>query len=219
MLFLSRDFNARIKDRINIIPEDNLFYMFDETDYVNSSFDLQRNSKDSKLNSCGRALIELCCLFDIHVLNGRFNDITDTFTCFSGSGAIVVDYMIACAHLFKYITYFDVLERDESDHLPITCTMIFNINLIQPNHRDHNDTGFTYPKFKWNGDKCQTFTEKPNDLILQCTQNVHDLIDNDVNDAVNCITSLYQDAASCMRVYGNSSCTISQSGGMLNVIH
>ena len=44
MLFLSRDFNARIKDRVNIIPEDNLFYMFDETDYVNSSFDLQRNS-------------------------------------------------------------------------------------------------------------------------------------------------------------------------------
>ena len=48
---------------------------------------------------------------------------------------------------------------------------------------------------------------------------MHDLIDNDVNDAVNCITSLYQDAASCMRVYGNSSCTNSQSGGMLNVIH
>ena len=56
-------------------------------------------------------------------------------------------------------------------------------------------------------------------LILHCKQNVHDLIDNDVNDTVNCITSLYQDAAFCMRVYGNSSCTNSQSGGMLNVIH
>ena len=81
------------------------------------------------------------------------------------------------------------------------------MNSIQPNHRDHNDTGFTYPKFKWNGDKCQTFTEHLKYLILHCKQNVHDLIDNDVNDAVNCITSLYQDAASCMRVYGNSSCT------------
>ena len=131
MLFLSGDFNARIKDRIDFIPEDNLSYIFGETDYMNSSFDLQRNSKDSKINSFGRALIELCCLFDIHVLNGRFNDITGNFTCFSGSGASVVDYMIACTHLFKYITYFDVIERDESDHLPITCTMRFNINSIQ----------------------------------------------------------------------------------------
>ena len=38
-LFQSGDFNARIKDRIYFIPEDNLSYIFGETDYMNSSFD------------------------------------------------------------------------------------------------------------------------------------------------------------------------------------
>lgn len=44
-------------------------------------------------------------------------------TCFSGEGASVVDYMIVTEDLFKYITHFNVLDRDDSDHLPISCQL------------------------------------------------------------------------------------------------
>lgn len=122
MLFVSGDFNARINDRIDFIPEDNLFYIFGETDYVNSSFELQVNSKDGKINSFDRALIGLCCLFDIHVFNGRLHDLAGDLTFFSANGASVADYM-----------FFYVHERYESDHLPSTCTMRFNIDIfVQP---------------------------------------------------------------------------------------
>ena len=62
-------------------------------------------------------------MFDIHFLNGRFSgDRCGEFTCFLNDGASVVDYMIASSVLFKYITDFKVLSRDDSDHFPITCS-------------------------------------------------------------------------------------------------
>ena len=66
----------------------------------------------------------MCCVFDTHILNGRFpGDKDGQFTCISNDGASVVDYMIASSELFDHIINFKVLDRGESDHFPITCQM------------------------------------------------------------------------------------------------
>ena len=75
------------------------------------------HSKDGIINNYGRALIDLCCNFDIHFLNGRFiDDVEGNFTCFANRGASVVDYIIASTPLFKYIDSFEVDATDVSDH-------------------------------------------------------------------------------------------------------
>ena len=39
--------------------------------YTSSDFRVPRNSKDNIVNSFGLSLIDLCCEFHVHILNGR----------------------------------------------------------------------------------------------------------------------------------------------------
>ena len=56
-------------------------------------------------NLFGITLAELCCTFDIHIINGRlFNDSDGNFTCIANDGASVVDYSIASSKLF-FLTF------------------------------------------------------------------------------------------------------------------
>ena len=54
------------------ILDDNLSYFFGDTDYDGSAFNLAKNNKDMTCNNFGKSLLNLCCLYDIHILNGRF---------------------------------------------------------------------------------------------------------------------------------------------------
>ena len=68
--------------------------------------------------------MELCCTFNIHILNGRlFGDKDVNGTCLANNGTSVVDYMIALTTLFSKFTHFAVEDFDISDHLPIFCTL------------------------------------------------------------------------------------------------
>ena len=200
MLLLAGDLNARIKDLLDYIPDDNLIHVFGDTDYCSSSFDLPRQSKDSRCNTFGRSLINMCCTHDLHVLNGRFNDHLGNFTCVSGDGASVVDYMIACENLFRYVTFFSVLNRDESDHFPISCNVKFKI----PNQASNVDRGGiatnVISKYKWDLSKSRLFFEEFRNLLTQGYDNIQELINTDVNDTVSAIIQLYQKAAVQMYV-------------------
>ncbi len=81
--FLAGDMNARTKTFLDYIPCDNLDHIFGETDYAGDEFDMPRNTKDSiTYNQFGKSLVELCCTFNMHMLNGRVHDDTDgNFTC------------------------------------------------------------------------------------------------------------------------------------------
>ena len=74
-----------------------------------------------------RTLINVCTSYDMHVMNGRFTDKPGHFTCFSGEGASFVDYMIGSEELFNNIMYFNALERDYFDHVPIACRLAFDV--------------------------------------------------------------------------------------------
>ena len=82
------------------------------------SFHLKRKSKDCHVyNGFGLSLIDLCCEYDVHILNGRlFDDIDGNFTCISNDGLNIVDYILASTNLFELFSSFSVNEYDVSDH-------------------------------------------------------------------------------------------------------
>ena len=56
----------------------------------------ERNNKDcDRCNVFGQTLVDLCCVHNIHIMNGRFHDDVDgNFTCLTSNGCNVVDYLI-----------------------------------------------------------------------------------------------------------------------------
>ena len=76
----------------------------------------------------GKCLVELCCVHDIHLLNGRLHDdFSGNFTCTANNGKSVVDYHIASSEMFPFITYFTVVDKDESDHFPTQSRLSFSV--------------------------------------------------------------------------------------------
>ena len=125
-ILLLGDFNARTSNNLDYIPHDDISFVFNDsnTDYPSDIFNLDRSSKDKKINKFGLSLIEMCCTYDIHIMNGRlFNDKVGNFTCFYNNGKSVVDYMICSTSLFESVKNFGVGEEDFSDHFPLYCTL------------------------------------------------------------------------------------------------
>ena len=57
--------------------------------------------------------MELCYLFDVHILNGRTTgDINGEITCTTNESCNIVDYNIASSDLFKHVERFSVENMD-----------------------------------------------------------------------------------------------------------
>ena len=111
-------------DLLDFIPSDNSVHVFGDVEYKSSSFETPRATKDVfRNNSSGRTLVKCCCSHDIHMLNGRFDDVIGEFTCISTRCASIVDYIISSESLFPYIEHFVVLDIDESDHYTMYVTV------------------------------------------------------------------------------------------------
>ena len=79
---------------------------------------LGRNKDIIRYNNFGRILVDLCCTYNIHIVNGRCSgDCDSNYTCNANEGHSVVDYHLASSELFPFISYFNVEMRDESDLL------------------------------------------------------------------------------------------------------
>ena len=70
MFLIGGDLNARVKDFLDYIEEDDLNYIYNENvPYPGDVFCLKRKSRDCRHNSFGLSLIDLCCTKDLHILN------------------------------------------------------------------------------------------------------------------------------------------------------
>ena len=75
----------------------------------------------------------MCCLLDIHLVNGRIKrGEKGEFTCITNEGASIVDYNIASSELFENIFLFHEEDRDESVHLPLKCVISFTYQTEEP---------------------------------------------------------------------------------------
>ena len=150
-LFLAGDLNARISTLQDFIPYDDLEFVFGDTDYPTDTFDIPRKSKDETYNRFGISLLDICCTYNIHVLNGRlFDDTNGEITCVANNGSSVVDYMLASTSLFDSFSEFKVGSDDFSDHFPLYCTISLpNINLQDSEPFDANANQNNWARFKW----------------------------------------------------------------------
>ena len=120
-IIIAGDLNSRTKDFQDFIPDDDTEFIFGETDYQGDTFNLLRKSQDCHTyNRFGLSLIELCCEYDVHMLNGRlFDDVEGNITGIANDGMSIVDYIIASSNLFEKFSSFTVDNYDVSDHFPL----------------------------------------------------------------------------------------------------
>ncbi|VDI68815.1 Hypothetical predicted protein, partial [Mytilus galloprovincialis] len=105
-ILLCGDFNARVASDTDFIIDDsnNLSPLYQS--YFSDKQILERRSKDDKLDSRGRDLLDLCISNQIRILNGRV--LGDTFgglTCYTPNGASTVDYVLVSESILNQILY------------------------------------------------------------------------------------------------------------------
>ena len=101
-LILLGDFNARTGNLIDYID------INDEDEQVTPRF-----NKDSKINTIGRLLIDLCKTTKMILVNGRLNNKNSSdYSCITHNGESVIDYFIVDYDGFDNVTEISVLEID-----------------------------------------------------------------------------------------------------------
>jgi len=133
-------------------------------------------------------------LFDIHILNGRFTDDSDgNFTCFSNDGASIVDYMIATSNLFPYIRSFCVLDRDDSDHFPLSCQFALINKSVLNAHMVDNETLTPIKRYKWNQSRLISFIDNFKSVFQNMAGSLNVTLSDNVKvlrQLLSCITKL-----------------------------
>ena len=135
---------------MDYVPDNDVSFIFEDNIAPNDEFGLSRKTKDMQYNRFGLSLIELCCTYGMHTLNGHlFNDTEGNFTCIANDGASIVDYMIAATHLFQFFTDFGINDMDWSVHFPLFCKINFTLNEKNNHSLKSNVHLETWHKFKW----------------------------------------------------------------------
>ena len=142
-VFLLGDFNSRTGIMNDLFNYDDycikMFGQFDDDemdgDYLTRfNADFQRENKDPKVNNMGRALIELCQIQNLNILNGRFGHDKGIgkLTCFNrNQGKRTIDYAVISPTLLEVVNDFEIGEFDEflSDtHCAISVLLQGNTN-------------------------------------------------------------------------------------------
>ena len=120
-LILTGDFNARTKDANDFIVDDCSTHLPLPDVYPEDNFDVPRNSKDNQydINEYGHMLLEMCCTFSVHLLNGHTRgDTLGEYTCITANGTSIVDYTVVSTSLFDKIIKYEIGHYDQFTHLP-----------------------------------------------------------------------------------------------------
>ena len=115
--------------------------------------------------------MELFCLLDVHILNGRTTgDINGEITFTANEGCSIVDYNIASFDLFKHVERFSVENMDYSLHFPLSCTLLFKLAVVSPNTDKNSQKVYDMPwiRYKWTEEKSTIFYDKFVDLRFKC---------------------------------------------------
>ena len=97
-IFLAGDLNARTKNFLDFIPNDNLFCIYNiDVDSDSDYFEIPRNNRDPHFNTFGHSLIELCFTFNIHMLNGR---------CLMILKEILLAHLLTETTILLHLSYF-----------------------------------------------------------------------------------------------------------------
>ena len=120
-LIIVGDFNAKLGPNDTVLCN---YLELNPDEVCSDTLSFFRVSKDKELNRAAHYLINLCLPANQILLNGRSSgDMPGEFTFRSRRGASAIDYIIIPSALKEYITKFQVGERTESDHYPLTLEL------------------------------------------------------------------------------------------------
>jgi len=162
----------------------------DELNQYNEIFqspvDETRRSCDKTVNAQGRQLIELCKIYSLYILNGRFGHDKNigNFTYVSGNGSSVIDYCLCSNEIIQIVKDFKIEERSESKHFPVSVHISCN-NISDQRNQSLNDPQIMYKILRSQKDEYSEnanlvfSNESINDfsiLIDDHTTNINDII-------------------------------------------
>lgn len=189
-IIISGDFNARTKNENDFISNDSTTYLPLNSNYVMSSFNAPRESKDlhGDVNNHGYSLLQFCQTHDIHIVNGRVNgDEGGEITCYTANGCSLVDYTIATPCLFTLFNKFEILNQDDYTHLP----QAFTLEMCSlPGNATTDPTDRSRDKYKWS----ETSMDKLlSDHVSNLISDFHSYINNsDIVNAAHVLTNTLQ---------------------------
>ena len=196
-VMLCGDLNARTSNVSHHCQNGNIV----DFQHMSHPVSVGRTSEDRELNNYGKLLINMSTAFDLCILNGVCHgDLQGRYTYVSESGSSVNDYFLLSCDLFGYICdvcELNVSERIESDHMSLE----FYVRLRTSNGKfQENDKIITMEKFIWDDAKADEYNDLLcSDELKQKLQDAVNLMDVNVDEALNIFNGCIRQAADSMR--------------------
>ena len=151
-VMLLGDWNCRTANKSDMVSLDCALPVEDTDDYENDTY-IPRYSQDTRCNTWGNCLLDLCKTSGIRIVNGRSGKDMGVgkFTCVTDKGESVVDYLIVEDDMFDVIKSFEVYDLTEfSDHVPVYFSIDSSCSFAERDN--HQQTSY-----KWNDAYCEQF--------------------------------------------------------------
>ena len=189
------DLNARTA-RFQVSVEEDTLVSFTDPLSPNSFFCETRTSQDSVINDFGQTLLDLCLCYDLHIHNGETEgDREGVYTYISDHGSSVIDYCISSADLVGRVLSVVVAQRIESTHMPIESVLSLEKPVTQ-----NDQPNLAFDKYIWQSDKANEFVQHIFSAdSIDAIRVACELIETDINQAVECFCKCLLEAGKCMR--------------------
>ncbi|RUM93125.1 MAG: hypothetical protein DSZ28_08870 [Thiothrix sp.] len=185
-VILNGDFNART----GCFNTRDCYDIFDcSSDFLDNS----RNTQDSVLNEYGRTLLAMCAGFDLYILNGFLNaDFSGKCTFVSSSGKSVIDYSIASKDILSICSSLIVRDSIVSPHMSLEL----GLRCALGKEETKTQKRIVESKIVWDEAVADVYVNNLSAAINE--SHVADDM-NDVNAAVECISSCLVKAADFLK--------------------
>lgn len=123
--------------------------------------DLGRKSKDKIIGNGGRRLMELVGETGGYILNGTAKgDKEGEFTYIGPRGSTVIDYVIVNETCNEFVQEFKVVERIDSDHLPLVLELDVSLeDKAEEGKEDGEDKSERRTRICWDEEACMMYKE------------------------------------------------------------
>ena len=149
-LLIGGDLNARVGDWSY---QEDCELGENEEEEQNKTF--YRKTEDVVINNYGKRLIEMCTMFSLTPLGGLIERNFDSkFTFIGHRGSSHIDHFVASTSLVNQISDFQIEDRIESNHLPITM----KVNCAK-DQQENNQQKIQITKIKWQEEKIEECKE------------------------------------------------------------
>jgi len=177
------DFNAHTGT--DQIFDEQLFENFHQVHHA-------RNSKDNRIDSKGRKLIDLLNNIGGVLLNGRhIGDKEGVFTYCGGGGCSVIDYAACSFDLLNLVNEFFIPSKEFSDHMPLIVTFSIPISEL-----DCSISSALPKKLKWN----DAFRDKYASDLIQCSGFDYIYGEGSIDEKVDILLEKINSAAPVSRI-------------------